>query len=215
MSYWDKEKKQARNKKICVGKLDSNGLFIPSGRLNPEQAAVRDPVVTASAEVVGPLIILDAITDQLGLRKLLKSCFPQQYQQILMMAYYLTSTGGPLSHCEEIRKTWASVIDACDGKKSNIKFYLINLEGIDVNINPRKSSGGLDRNSLKVGDRVGWHSKLGYDLYGVVEKLNPKKALVRLGDVEQCTVSYSLLFLVMDGVSSNGGRLCIEGEVIR
>lgn len=102
VSYWDKEKKQARNKKICVGKLDPNGSFIPSNRLKPEQAAVRDPVVTASAEVVGPLIILDTITDQLGLRKLLKSCFPQQYQQILMMAYYLTSTGEPLSHCE----TW-------------------------------------------------------------------------------------------------------------
>ena len=102
VSYWDKEKKQARNKKVCVGKLDPNGVFIPSGRLKPEQAAVRDPIVTASAEVVGPLIILDTITDQLGLRKLLKSCFPQQYQQILMMAYYLTSTGEPLSHCE----TW-------------------------------------------------------------------------------------------------------------
>ena len=95
-------KKQALNKKICVGKLDPDGVFIPSVRLKPEQAAVRDPAVTASAEVVGPLIILDAITNQLGLRKLLKSCFPQQYQQILMMAYYLTSTGGPLSHCE----TW-------------------------------------------------------------------------------------------------------------
>src|SRR3990167_9405325 len=104
VSYWDKEKKQARNKKICVGKLDPNGVFIPSGRLKPEQAAVRDPVVTASAEVVGPLIILDTITEQLGLRKLLKSCFPQQYQQILMMAYYLTSTGEPLSHCE----TWCN-----------------------------------------------------------------------------------------------------------
>ena len=95
-------KKQARNKKVCVGKLDPNGVFFPSGRLKPEQAAVRDPIVTASAEVVGPLIILDTITDQLGLRKLLKSCFPQQYQQILMMAYYLTSTGEPLSHFE----TW-------------------------------------------------------------------------------------------------------------
>jgi hypothetical protein len=84
-----------------------------------------------------------------------------------------------------------------------------------VNINPRQSFGGLDRNSLKVGDRVGWHSKLGYDLYGVVEKLNPKKVLVRLGDGEQWTVSYSLLFLVMEGVSSHGGQLCIEGEVIR
>ena len=102
VSYWDKEKQQARNKKTCIGKLSPNGVFIPSGRLNPEQAAVRDPIVTASAEVVGPLIILDTLTDQLGLRKLLKSCFPQHYQQILMMAYYLTATGGPLSHCE----TW-------------------------------------------------------------------------------------------------------------
>ena len=115
---------------------------------------------------------------------------------------------------EEVRKTWASVINVEDGKKWNIKFYLINLQGIDTNIAPKKHSGGLDRNSLKVGDRVGWHSKLGYDLYGVVEKLNPKKALVILGNGEQWTVSYSLLFLIMDGVSVQGGQLCIEGEVV-
>jgi transposase len=102
VSYWDKEKKQARNKKVCIGRLDPNGTFIPSARLMPEQAAVRDPIVTASAEIVGPFIILDSITDRLDLRSLLKSCFPEHYQQILMMAYYLTSTGGPLSHCE----TW-------------------------------------------------------------------------------------------------------------
>lgn len=111
---------------------------------------------------------------------------------------------------EEIRKTWASVIDVCDGKKWNIKFCLINLEEIDVTINPRQSTRGLDRNSLKVGDRVGWYSKLDYDLYGVVEKLNPKKALIRLSNGEQWMVSYSLLFLVMDGISSHGGQLCIE-----
>lgn len=115
----------------------------------------------------------------------------------------------------DIRKTWVSVVNVQDNSRWNIKFCLINLQGIDVSINPRKSSGGLDRNSLKVGDRVGWHSKLGYDLYGVVEKLNPKKAVVRLGNGEQWTVSYSLLFLVMDGVSMPGGQLCIEGEVIR
>jgi hypothetical protein len=107
ISYWDKEKKQARNKKICVGKLDPYGVFIPSARFKPEQAALRDPVVTVSAQVVGPRIILDAITEQLGLSKLLKSCFPLQYQEILMMAYYLTSTGGPLSHCESWCKSHA------------------------------------------------------------------------------------------------------------
>jgi len=43
VSYWDKEKKQARNKKICIGRIDPvNGTFIPSKRLNPEQATARD-----------------------------------------------------------------------------------------------------------------------------------------------------------------------------
>ncbi len=107
VSYWDKAKKQPRNKKVCIGRLNSNGTFIPSKRLMPEQAAVRDPTVTASAEIVGPFIILDTITDRLSLRSLLKSCFSQHYQQILIMAYYLTSTGGPLSHC----KTWCKSHD--------------------------------------------------------------------------------------------------------
>ena len=110
VSYWDKDKKQARNKKICIGKLAPDGAFIPSDRLNREQAAVRDPVVTASTEVVGPLIILEVFTERLGLRKLLKSCFPEAYQQILMMAYYLISTGGALSHCETWCKSHAPFI---------------------------------------------------------------------------------------------------------
>ena len=102
-SYWDKEKKQSRNKQVCIGKLDPvSKEFIPSKRLKPEQVVARDPAVTASASIVGPLLILDNITAKLGLRKLLKSCFPHDYQQIQMMAYYLVAHGGPLSHCE----TW-------------------------------------------------------------------------------------------------------------
>ncbi len=103
ISFWDKKRKQSRNKQVCVGKLDPvNGKFIPSKRLAPEQAAIRDPAVTASAEIVGTSIVLDALTDRLGLGNLLKSCFPNEHQQILAMTYYLASQGGPLSHCE----TW-------------------------------------------------------------------------------------------------------------
>jgi hypothetical protein len=99
-SYWDKEKKQARNKQVCIGKLDPvSGKLIPSKRLNSEQAAARDPAVTASAEIVGSSVVLDHITTQLGLEALLKSCFPKEYKQILTMVYYLVSQGGPLSHC--------------------------------------------------------------------------------------------------------------------
>ena len=99
-SYWDKKKKQPRNKKTCVGKLDpTTQTFIPSRRLVPEQAAVRDPAVTATAEIVGVSIVLDAITDRLGLGNLLKSSFPNEHRQIQAMSYYLASQRGPLSYC--------------------------------------------------------------------------------------------------------------------
>lgn len=104
VSYWDKEKKQSRNKQVCVGKIDPRtGVFIPSKRLNPEQAAVRDPAVTATTLVAGPAVILDSITEELKLSKVLKACFPKFWQQILCMAYYLAQRGDPLSHCE----TWS------------------------------------------------------------------------------------------------------------
>ena len=53
----------------------------------------------------------------------------------------------------DIRKTWVSVVNTQDNKGWNIKFCSINLQGIDVSINPKKLSDGLDRNSLKVGDQ--------------------------------------------------------------
>lgn len=100
-SVWDKEKKQSRNKQVCIGKIDpKTGELIPSKRLDQEQAAARDPVVTATASIVGPTLILDSIMTELQLDKVLKACFPKAYQQILCMAYYLTMRGGSLSHCE-------------------------------------------------------------------------------------------------------------------
>ena len=117
----------------------------------------------------------------------------------------------------DIRKTRVTVRDMDDGKRWDIPLYMLNLEGIDTSIRPVKRKGGLDRNSLKIGDLVGWNSKLGHHLYGVIEKLNPKMALVRLGTGESWRVAYSLLFTVMDGEvhASKNKPLYIEGEVIR
>jgi transposase len=102
ISYWDKEKQQARNKRVCLGKLDPiNKELILSKRqaVSPEKTASSDPSITATAEIVGSSIVLDTITERLGLKELLKSCFPKEYSQILTMAYYLASRGTPLSHC--------------------------------------------------------------------------------------------------------------------
>ena len=100
-SYWDKQKKQSRSKRVCIGKIDPDtGAFIPSKRLDPTQAAVRDPVVPASSQVVGPTLVLDTFAERIGLSKILTSVFPAVHRQILLMAHYLCVMGGPLSHCE-------------------------------------------------------------------------------------------------------------------
>lgn len=128
-SFWDKEKKQSRNKQVCMGKLDSvNGEFIPSKRLKPEQAAVRDPVITASSEVIGPSIILDALTERLGLGKLLRACFPQEYSQIQAMAYYLTSQGGPLCYCETWCKSHAHSVESLTSQRISEVLSTINTD---------------------------------------------------------------------------------------
>lgn len=72
VSFWDKELKQSRNKQVCIGKIDpATGKFVPAKRLDPQQGAARDPAVTASAQVVGPLVILAEFSKRLGLEKLL------------------------------------------------------------------------------------------------------------------------------------------------
>lgn len=106
VSVWHKELGQARNKQVCIGKLDSiTGEFIPSKRFDPQQAAIRDPAVTASAQIVGPAVVLDAFSKRTGLEKTLKACFPSIHRQILAMANYLSIEGGALSHCESWAKS--------------------------------------------------------------------------------------------------------------
>jgi len=100
-SYWDKDKKQSVNKQVCIGKLDKvTGEFIPSKRLDKKQAAARDPAVTADVKIMGPSLILDKITKELGIDIILRKITPDTYSQLLTMAYFLVARGGALSHCE-------------------------------------------------------------------------------------------------------------------
>ncbi len=52
---------------------------------------------------MGPALLLDKIKAELELDHALKSAFPKAFQQILCMAYYITTRGGPLCHC----KAWS------------------------------------------------------------------------------------------------------------
>ena len=91
--YWDKEKQQSRNHRVCIGKLDPvTGEFVPSKRNTDVTAATHPgpvPVVECSRLFHGATWLFDAIGEKLGITEDLERCFPNTYRQILSLAYYL------------------------------------------------------------------------------------------------------------------------------
>lgn len=95
--HWDKERKQMRSRQVCIGKLDPDtNEIIPSrkARLDPPAAE------TATTTVIGPMLVLDRIAQDTGLRNALKSAFPQEWPRILTLAAFLLCTGDALVHAD-------------------------------------------------------------------------------------------------------------------
>lgn len=95
VSYWDNEKQQGRSKRKCIGHVDPD-----SGEILPNRPKKARETVTATASDAIPSIapshsyygatyLLDSIGEKLGIAEDLKSCFPDDYKQILSIAYYL------------------------------------------------------------------------------------------------------------------------------
>ncbi len=112
INYWDKEKKQSRSKRVCIGKLDDEGNIIPSKRLNEHEALACSvkrgpiPLLEKARSFYGATYLFDAIGDKLGITEDLKRCFPDTYKQILSVAYYLIlEDSNPLSRFEK----WGSI----------------------------------------------------------------------------------------------------------
>jgi hypothetical protein len=110
----------------------------------------------------------------------------------------------------ELRRTRALVRNRHDGKLWNIPFYHINLDHADVSISG--STGKLDRNSLKVGDKVAFKDRKGNELFGEVIKLNQKTAGVLVGTT-RWKVGYSLLSSIIEGELRSETNL-IEGQLL-
>ena len=96
VGYWDKTKKQARNKRKCIGKLDPlTGEIIPSHKIDladlSSVARKRGPlpITESNRRFYGATYLFDAIGEKLGITEDLTKCFPETYQQILSIAYYL------------------------------------------------------------------------------------------------------------------------------
>lgn len=113
-SYWDKKKKQPRSKRTLIGKVDpKTGEVIPTdGRCKhlstmgkkqaqekkeqekKKQQAIRaeedkNLIANTQRTFCGATCLLDKIAEKTGLKADLKRCFPDEYRQLLSLAYYL------------------------------------------------------------------------------------------------------------------------------
>jgi hypothetical protein len=110
----------------------------------------------------------------------------------------------------ELKRTRALVRNRHDGKLWTLPFYLINLDQADVAVS--SPTGKLDRNSVKVGDKVAFKDRNGHELFGEVIKLNQKTAGVLVGTT-RWKVSYGLLSSIIEGELGRDTNL-IEGQLL-
>ena len=93
ISFWDKEKKQSRAKRKCIGRVDPGTKQIVPTRKKGSAAVAdktqRGAVSLASRSYYGATYFFDGIGEKLGVTADLKTCFPKTYKQLLSLAYYL------------------------------------------------------------------------------------------------------------------------------
>jgi len=95
ISHWDKEKQQSRAKRVCIGRVDPETKKIIPTRKKDTSAVIEKtkrnsvPSKLASRCFYGATYLFDQIGADTGVTEDLKKCFPDNYLQILSIAYYL------------------------------------------------------------------------------------------------------------------------------
>jgi hypothetical protein len=127
--------------------------------------------------------------------------------------YFDTSQNREISgRIVAVKRTRALIRRDHDKKIWNLPFYMLNLQGADAGIHCSRSHTKVHRDSLRVGDSVGYKIRSGREVYGVVLKLNRKTATVRLTDGARWNVHYGRLFYVIDAQESAAQGL-LDGNV--
>ena len=93
---WDPSKKYGTHKRDYIGKM-VDGQFVPNKKYQlqmqidqiPAKKRGPVPITTSNRSFYGATYLFDAISEKLGVTADLKKCFPELYQQILSIAYFL------------------------------------------------------------------------------------------------------------------------------
>jgi transposase len=100
-SYWDKEKKAARNHQVCLGRWDeASGEIIQSKKRKKTEEQSERLGHIVNVKVCGPNMLLTKIDDELGVGTLVRRCFPNINNEIMSLVYFIVQKGMPLSRSE-------------------------------------------------------------------------------------------------------------------
>lgn len=136
---------------------------------------------------------IDAIRARLCVGQAIRYFHPKENREI----------GGRIA---EIKRSRALIRHDQDGKLWDVPFHMINLQGTESESPFPRAGRKVRRELLQAGDSVSYRSREHREVYGVVVKLNPKTAVVRLPDGERWKISYSLLSHVLDGQEAEAAR---------
>ena len=91
-SYWDKDKKQSRSKRKCIGRVDPvTQEVVPTRKRKTTTSGEKAkrgalPITRTARCFYGATYLFDRIGDDTGVTEDLKKCFPDSYRQILSIA---------------------------------------------------------------------------------------------------------------------------------
>jgi hypothetical protein len=93
--YWDKGKQQGRSKRKCIGHVDPETSETvpnhPKDIINETVVKKRGPKSTELCKrtFYGATYLFDEIGRKLGIKEDLRKCFPETYEKILSIVYFL------------------------------------------------------------------------------------------------------------------------------
>ena len=108
-SYWDKEKKAPRTKMVYLGKEDpvTKEIALPGGKWTPKSS--RD---------YGNIFLLEKISTQIGITKILRDTFPNEWEKLLCCVFFEVSEGKPLYLCGTwLESTYTDLADSLPSQR--------------------------------------------------------------------------------------------------
>ncbi|MGN7611883.1 hypothetical protein ACQZV8_07330 [Magnetococcales bacterium HHB-1] len=100
---------------------------------------------------------------------------------------------------EKLHRTRLVVRNKEDRCSWDIRFCMVNLDGVDTSIHSVHEGQKLDRTQLQVGGFVAFKDKQNVERVGEIVRLNQKTVTLKVNGREKWRVSYSLLSKVVDG----------------